>query len=96
MDIHPSHAALYLAAGFVIVSLVWRKVSLADPLRRFPGPSLAKWTRLYRVYYDVVVGGGWLSHLRDLHELYGEFEPLIDRKGRIKHLLRSSSESWAK
>ncbi|KAK7050033.1 hypothetical protein VNI00_005465 [Paramarasmius palmivorus] len=70
MDIHPSHAALYLTAGFVIVSLVWRKVSLADPLRRFPGPSLAKRTRLYRVYYDVVVGGGWLSHLRDLHELY--------------------------
>ncbi|KAI3603472.1 benzoate 4-monooxygenase cytochrome p450 [Moniliophthora roreri] len=34
----------------------------------------AKWTWLYRAYYDIVVGGGWLSHLENLHK---EFGPVV-------------------
>ncbi|EEB91639.1 hypothetical protein MPER_09972 [Moniliophthora perniciosa FA553] len=40
-------------------------------LSEFPGPALARWTWLYRAYYDIVVGGSWLSHLSTLHEKYG-------------------------
>lgn len=42
------------------------------PLRSFPGPRLAATTKWYRVYYDVVLKGGWLHHLEHLHEKYGE------------------------
>ncbi|EEB94867.1 hypothetical protein MPER_06254, partial [Moniliophthora perniciosa FA553] len=61
---------LYVLAA-IAISMVWRKIFLTDPLSRFPGPALAKWTWFYRFYYDVVVGGGWLSQLERLHELYG-------------------------
>ncbi|EEB90166.1 hypothetical protein MPER_11666, partial [Moniliophthora perniciosa FA553] len=40
-------------------------------LTHFSGPALAKRTWLYRFYYDVIVGGGWLSQLERLHKVYG-------------------------
>ncbi|ESK94930.1 benzoate 4-monooxygenase cytochrome p450 [Moniliophthora roreri MCA 2997] len=40
-------------------------------LDRFPGPALARWTLLYRFYYDIIRGGGWVEHLQKLHEIYG-------------------------
>ncbi|KAI3601155.1 benzoate 4-monooxygenase cytochrome p450 [Moniliophthora roreri] len=55
----------------VVASFLFARFLRPDPLKRFPGPVLAKWTWLYRTYYDVVVGGGWLSHLHALHEAYG-------------------------
>ncbi|EEB95969.1 hypothetical protein MPER_04978 [Moniliophthora perniciosa FA553] len=41
-------------------------------LDRFPGPALARWTLLYRFYYDIIRGGEWVEHLQKLHEIYGE------------------------
>ncbi|KAK7037584.1 hypothetical protein VNI00_011076 [Paramarasmius palmivorus] len=60
-----------LAISVVVVSVVLIRLLRPDPLKAFPGPTFAKWTWLYRVYYDVIVDGGWLNHLRDLHEAYG-------------------------
>jgi len=43
------------------------------PLAKFPGPKVAAATSLYRVYYDVVKGGGgeMLHQLEYLHSVYG-------------------------
>ncbi|KAI3615269.1 benzoate 4-monooxygenase cytochrome p450 [Moniliophthora roreri] len=60
----------FVAISIVILPLVWRQL-FPDPLRRFPGPRLARWTRFYRVYYDTVAGARWVSHLQHLHEVYG-------------------------
>ncbi|ESK86458.1 benzoate 4-monooxygenase cytochrome p450 [Moniliophthora roreri MCA 2997] len=65
----PSQA--YVLAALAFATLLVTKLLRPDPLNRFPGPVLAKWTWLYRAYYDIVVGGGWLSHLQTLHETYG-------------------------
>ncbi|KAG7092862.1 hypothetical protein E1B28_009175 [Marasmius oreades] len=54
-----------------LFALAIGKAFRKDPLEQFPGPWLAKWTWIYRAYYDIVVGGGWLSHLETLHERYG-------------------------
>ena len=67
-----------LFAAFVLVALVLAKTARADPLKPFPGPALARRTRLYRSYYDIVVGGGWIFHLRDLHERYGQSQFLLN------------------
>ncbi|KAG7093583.1 hypothetical protein E1B28_007249 [Marasmius oreades] len=40
-------------------------------LDRFPGPFLARWTTLYRMYYDLVKRGEWVEHIRKLHIIYG-------------------------
>ncbi|KAF9266841.1 cytochrome P450 [Marasmius fiardii PR-910] len=37
----------------------------------FPGPFLARWTTLYRMYYDLVKGGDWVEHVQKLHTVYG-------------------------
>ncbi|KAF5339288.1 hypothetical protein D9758_013338 [Tetrapyrgos nigripes] len=44
---------------------------LLNPLIRFPGPTLAKWTSYYMAYYDIWKGGGWIEQLQELHQLYG-------------------------
>uniref|UniRef100_A0A0W0FRE1 Benzoate 4-monooxygenase cytochrome p450 n=1 Tax=Moniliophthora roreri TaxID=221103 RepID=A0A0W0FRE1_MONRR len=61
----------YVLPFIVFVSLSWLGILFSDPLKRFPGPLLAKWTRFYRVYYDVVVSGGWFAQLQHLHRVYG-------------------------
>ncbi|KAI3616417.1 cytochrome, partial [Moniliophthora roreri] len=63
--------ATFLLATFILLSLRLARKHFSDPLKWFPGPKLAKWTRLYRFYYDSIVGGGWLRHLQELHEEYG-------------------------
>lgn len=40
-------------------------------LAQFPGPRLAAFSSLYKIYFQVVLGGELLSHLRDLHTNYG-------------------------
>ncbi|KAG7092861.1 hypothetical protein E1B28_009174 [Marasmius oreades] len=65
-SIAPS-AVLILLVVASILSLLSRRY----PLDRFPGPRLARWTWLYRAYYDIVIGGGWLAHLEKLHDIYG-------------------------
>ncbi|KAK7037589.1 hypothetical protein VNI00_011081 [Paramarasmius palmivorus] len=67
--VQPSEALALVA--LVTVALFAAKLFRPDPLKSFPGPSLAKWTWLYRAYYDIVADGEWLHHLRDLHEKYG-------------------------
>ncbi|KAK7458881.1 hypothetical protein VKT23_009891 [Stygiomarasmius scandens] len=44
---------------------------LQHPLNKFPGPPIARWTTLYRAYYDLVKKGAWLKHLEELHKVYG-------------------------
>ncbi|KAF9459675.1 cytochrome P450 [Collybia nuda] len=60
---------LVLCLGLYVFYLT-QKI-LRSPLRKFPGPLLASWTRWYKGYYDVVKDGGFLSHLEDLHRIYG-------------------------
>lgn len=42
------------------------------PLSRYPGPKLAALTKWYKGYYDLVIGGGTLEHIKELHERHGE------------------------
>jgi len=42
-----------------------------NPLNRYPGPIVARWTRYYMAWYDIVKGGAWIENLRELHRLYG-------------------------
>ncbi|KAK1231600.1 hypothetical protein PQX77_005278 [Marasmius sp. AFHP31] len=63
---------LLVLAGFLCFTLIVRKIHQWRSLSKFPGPFLAQWTRFYRAYYDIVVGGGWLEHLEELHEIYGK------------------------
>ncbi|KAG7092863.1 hypothetical protein E1B28_009176 [Marasmius oreades] len=58
-------------ASILLLFSLFTKVQQWRALNRFPGPVLAQWTRLYRAYYDIVVGGGWIEHLQELHEIYG-------------------------
>jgi hypothetical protein len=60
-----------ILAAFVLVALLFMRLLRKDPLGHFPGPTLARRTWLYRAYYDIVIGGGWLSHLENLHKTYG-------------------------
>ncbi|KAF9465534.1 cytochrome P450 [Collybia nuda] len=41
------------------------------PLSRFPGPPLAALTLWYKAYYDIIMDGGWSTHLDYLHEKHG-------------------------
>ncbi|KAF9259803.1 cytochrome P450 [Marasmius fiardii PR-910] len=58
-------------AGILFLFLLITKIQRWRALSRYPGPFLAQWTSFYRAYYDIVVGGGWIEHLQDLHEIYG-------------------------
>ncbi|KAL1856024.1 hypothetical protein Plec18170_003892 [Paecilomyces lecythidis] len=42
-----------------------------SPLAKFPGPKLAALTLWYEFYYDVVLSGQYVFHIRDLHKEYG-------------------------
>ncbi|KAJ9300365.1 hypothetical protein DTO271G3_2482 [Paecilomyces variotii] len=42
-----------------------------SPLAKFPGPKLAALTLWYEFYYDVVLRGQYVFHIRDLHKRYG-------------------------
>jgi hypothetical protein len=49
--------------------LVFRSL---DKLSDYPGPRLAKLTKAYRFYYDVVESGGLLDQLQRLHVKFGK------------------------
>ncbi|EEB92214.1 hypothetical protein MPER_09310 [Moniliophthora perniciosa FA553] len=55
-----SLSVYYILTAFIIVSFLYAKKFSSDPLSRFPGPVLARWTGMYRAYYDSV---GWGSLL---------------------------------
>ncbi|KAL0577919.1 hypothetical protein V5O48_004084 [Marasmius crinis-equi] len=57
---------LGLAMGYVYLENLGNR-----RLDKFPGPLLAKWTYLYKMYYDVVKKGAWVEHLQELHQVYG-------------------------
>lgn len=40
-------------------------------LAHFPGPKFAAVTSLYKVYFQVVLGGELLNHLHEMHAMYG-------------------------
>jgi hypothetical protein len=49
-----------------IEKLIW------NPLPKFKGPWLARFTGWYRAYYEVFKGVSWHDHLKILHMQYGE------------------------
>jgi len=53
----------------LVVVAVWRL--FFHPLRSIPGPRLAAVTSLYRIYYEVILGGEFLSKVIQLHDTYG-------------------------
>ncbi|ESK85485.1 benzoate 4-monooxygenase cytochrome p450 [Moniliophthora roreri MCA 2997] len=55
---------------FYLTSVVVYRL-LLHPLRKFPGPKLAAVTDFYQAYFDIVKGGAFLDHLRELHSEYG-------------------------
>ncbi|KAJ3767322.1 cytochrome P450 [Lentinula raphanica] len=64
--------ALVFATSFLVALgalLVGR--SAKQPLKQFPGPSLARWTTLYKAYFEIVKKGGWVRQLEKLHAAYG-------------------------
>uniref|UniRef100_A0A0W0EWX2 Cytochrome p450 n=1 Tax=Moniliophthora roreri TaxID=221103 RepID=A0A0W0EWX2_MONRR len=63
--------ALGLLAGGVHMLVLALYRATIHPLSRFPGPKLATITELYTAFYDVVLGGELVNHLRVLHERYG-------------------------
>ncbi|RDW94968.1 trichodiene oxygenase [Coleophoma crateriformis] len=73
MNIIPLSVALELS----IITLVAYTLSLTiyrlyfSPLAKFPGPKLAAATWWYEFYYDVVLRGQYIFHIKELHERYG-------------------------
>ncbi|KAK7443454.1 hypothetical protein VKT23_015627 [Stygiomarasmius scandens] len=71
----PSTPNLDFSTGAWILVLLGFCVLLykdaANPLNRFSGPYLARWTSYYQAYFDIVKDGGWLEHLEVLHRKYG-------------------------
>ncbi|KAL1838075.1 hypothetical protein VTJ49DRAFT_3095 [Mycothermus thermophilus] len=50
--------------------LLWLFIAYhTSPLKRYPGPFLARWTNLYRLWH--VYKGKYASHVKKLHEKYG-------------------------
>ncbi|THV02611.1 cytochrome P450 [Dendrothele bispora CBS 962.96] len=66
-----THITLVFALILLIVVVRALFKQFFNPLNRFPGPRLARWTRYYMAYYDVFKGGAWIEHLQELHRLYG-------------------------
>ncbi|MCJ1311414.1 hypothetical protein MMC25_005085 [Agyrium rufum] len=42
-----------------------------SPTAKFPGPTLAALTFWYEFYYDVILGGQYTFHIKELHDKYG-------------------------
>lgn len=59
-------AALIL---YIIAGAIYRLYF--SPISSFPGPKLAALTMWYEFYYDIILGGQYTFHLRDLHSCYG-------------------------
>lgn len=68
---------------FVIVLELWLaifflkaayRLSPLHLLYQIPGPTLAKATYLYEIYFDLIKGGQYTTEIQRLHKIYG---PLI-------------------
>ncbi|KAJ3550619.1 hypothetical protein NMY22_g345 [Coprinellus aureogranulatus] len=61
-------------AAILLVSFVFHGVRrlVLHPLSNFPGPKLAAFTSLYKIYYEIVREGKWLHHVDELHRVYGD------------------------
>lgn len=62
-----------LSALFVLGAVAVYRLSL-HPLALFPGPKLAAFTDLYKIYFDLWYKGGgeMLRQLEYLHSIYGK------------------------
>ncbi|KAF5672609.1 cytochrome P450 monooxygenase [Fusarium circinatum] len=57
-------------AALVVAALIWLVFSeLTSPLRSYPGPFLARWTNLWRLYQVQTQRYQWT--IKDLHNKYG-------------------------
>ncbi|KAF5583101.1 cytochrome P450 monooxygenase [Fusarium subglutinans] len=57
-------------AALVVAALIWLVFSeLTSPLRSYPGPFLARWTNLWRLYQVQTQRYQWT--IKDLHDKYG-------------------------
>ena len=71
---------LTIGVYFTLALLLFRAVYLViyrlyfHPLRQFPGPKLAICTYLYENYYEIVRQGQYTFKLRELHDIYGNFQ----------------------
>ena len=68
-------ASVTLVAIIAIVALAPIYVvvhAITDPLRRLPGPFLARFSRLW--YFREVYGGAFEKHSLQLHEKFGELQ----------------------
>ncbi|MCJ1381679.1 hypothetical protein MMC17_004790 [Xylographa soralifera] len=67
----------FSTASIAIVVFIAYVISLGiyrlylSPISKFPGPKLAALTLWYEFYYDVVRGGQYIFHIRELHRKYG-------------------------
>ncbi|MCJ1321263.1 hypothetical protein MMC15_006607 [Xylographa vitiligo] len=71
-SIFGSSTVLVAAIVFLayVLGLVVYRLYLS-PISKFPGPKLAALTLWYEFYYDVVRGGQYIFHVRELHKKYG-------------------------
>ncbi|KAI0592856.1 cytochrome P450 [Biscogniauxia sp. FL1348] len=54
----------------IAIALAWLVISeLSSPLKRYPGPFLAKWTNWWR--FRLVRTGSYHIHIKKLHDQYG-------------------------
>ncbi|KAK7443452.1 hypothetical protein VKT23_015625 [Stygiomarasmius scandens] len=71
----PIDGELFLVLACISLAFVTRTLfkRVFNPLNRFPGPILARWTRYYMTYYDIVKDCAWIENLDELHRIYGMF-----------------------
>lgn len=62
-----------LVVAFISLAYVVALRPLLHPLRSFPGPRLARATELYAAYYELWRDGDLVTHLKELHSIYGSF-----------------------
>ena len=63
-------SALALASGLGTAALAIYRIYL-HPLSKFPGPRLAAATHYYAAYVDLWKDGAMVTHLEELHKIYG-------------------------
>ncbi|KAG7093582.1 hypothetical protein E1B28_007248 [Marasmius oreades] len=62
----------FTGAILVLVGLYAYHVSASDKrLDKYPGPFIARWTTLYKKYFETIMHGAWVDEVERLHRLYG-------------------------
>jgi hypothetical protein len=62
---------LSISGGFGVAALACYRLYF-HPLAKYPGPPLAAITHYYAAFYDLVKDGAQVSHLEELHKIYGK------------------------